>query len=140
MTWRLFIDECLSPTLVAAARNAGCEATCSRDRGLLGAKDWTLLRYIVNNDFTLVTKNSRDFRGHGSSSPGGLYAKLEIHAGLICLNSHFVMVMRRQRRLFDFALRELALCPDLTNMALEIFEHKNGEISCHLYDIPASTT
>jgi hypothetical protein len=36
--WRLFLDDCLSPSLVGMAIDAGFEATCSRDRGLLGAK------------------------------------------------------------------------------------------------------
>jgi hypothetical protein len=40
---------------------------------------------IILGDYTLVTLNSIDFRGRGAASPGGLYAKQEIHAGLICL-------------------------------------------------------
>jgi len=69
---RLFIDECLSPELVMQAQNAGHEAACSRDRGLLGVKDWELMGVIVTGDFTLVTRNARDFRGHGRRDPGGL--------------------------------------------------------------------
>jgi uncharacterized protein (DUF1778 family) len=88
MSFRLLIDECLSPELVALAMAAGhVESTCARDRNLLGATDWRLLDYVVSKDFTLVTHNARDFRGPGGSEPGGLYGAVQIHAGLICLES-----------------------------------------------------
>ena len=75
MSFRLFIDECLSPELVDQAVAAGyMESTCSRDRGLLSWKDWQLVPYVIEHNFTLVTHNSRDFRGTGPANPGGLYA------------------------------------------------------------------
>jgi hypothetical protein len=41
MTFRLLIDECLSPDLVDLAVDAGhVESTCLRDRELLATKDW----------------------------------------------------------------------------------------------------
>lgn len=98
MTLRLLIDECLSPELVDQAIADGhVESTCARDRGLLGMKDWDVARYAVEHDFTLVTHNARDFRGHGQGAPGGVHATLEIHPGLICLNSAFAMDLDRQR-------------------------------------------
>jgi hypothetical protein len=138
MTYRLFIDECLSPELVQLARDAGYEeSTCSRDRGLLGLPDWELVTVAVVGDFTLVTHNARDFRGEGEDAPGGLHVRLPIHAGLICLNSVHPMDLDRQRRLFQFALDELAELPDLVNQALEVFEAEGGEVSLTLYGIHA---
>jgi hypothetical protein len=76
MSFRLLIDECLSPELVALAIAAGhVESTCARDRGLLGRKDWELMVYVVTGDFTFVTRNSQDFRGAGADNPGGLHAE-----------------------------------------------------------------
>jgi hypothetical protein len=65
------------------------QSTCVRDRDLLGVKDWELVGYAVENDFTLVTSNLQDFRGAGGAKPGGHYAEQPIHAGLICLSSQF---------------------------------------------------
>ncbi|SFG43271.1 hypothetical protein SAMN05518865_11231 [Duganella sp. CF458] len=101
-------------------------------------KDWSLVTYVVNNDLTLVTHNSRDFRGEGPAQPGGLHAQQEIHAGLICINSVFSMDFERQRRLFGYLLDELMLHPDLVNQALEIFEDENCEVSISHYEIPVA--
>src|SRR6267154_3528764 len=109
MTWRLLIDECLSPDLVELAIDAGhVESTCLRDRGLLGTQDWTLIKHVLDADFTLVTVNAQDFRGRGQNAPGGLYAHIELHAGLICLNSARSMDLRAQRVLFEEVLDALA--------------------------------
>ena len=48
-------QECLSPDLVDLAVAAGhVESTCLRDRGLLGTQDWTLMKHVLAEDFTLV--------------------------------------------------------------------------------------
>lgn len=87
MPIKFLIDECLSPSLVDDAHAAGfLESTCVRNRGLAGTKDWHLMTLVIAEDFTLVTNNSKDFRGEGAGEPGGLHAKESIHAGLICLN------------------------------------------------------
>jgi predicted nuclease of predicted toxin-antitoxin system len=138
MSFRLLIDECLSPELVQMAVDAGYgESTCVRDRGRLGVPDWELMVFVVNGDFTLVTQNARDFRGVGPEEPGGLHASEPIHAGLICLNSVQSLDIDRQRRLFKYALAELVTLPDLVNQALEIFEDENGEVTSVVYELPA---
>jgi len=135
---RLLIDECLSPELVDQAIAAGhVESTCARDRGLLGMKDWDIARYAIEHDFALVTHNARDFRGPGQAAPGGVHAGLEIHSGLICLNSAFAMDIDRQGDLFGLALADLAAHPDLVNQALEVFEAEDGSIELLRYEIPA---
>jgi hypothetical protein len=138
MTFRLLIDECLSPELVRLAIAAGhVESTCVRNRGWAGIKDWQLIEHIVANDYTLVTHNSVDFRGHGPGNLGGEHVNQSIHAGLICLNSTHVMDMERQLDLFQLVLRELASMNDLVNQALEVFESEDGAVELEIYDIPA---
>ena len=137
MSLRLLIDECLSPDLVDLAVAAGhVQSTCLRDRGLLGTQDWTLIKHVLADDFTLVTVNAQDFRGHGQHAPGGLYATIELHAGLVCLNSARSMDLRMQRNLFEAALDALAELPDLINQVLEVVEDENGEVSVIVYDLP----
>ncbi len=137
MTYKFLIDECLSPALVGQAVDAGhVESTCVRNRGLAGTKDWHLTELVVAGDFTLVTHNSADFRGKGAEEPGGLYADLEVHAGLVCLNSVHVMTVPRQKRLFQQVLEVLAERPDLVNASLEVFEEEDGTVHIEIYDIP----
>lgn len=107
MTFRLLFDECLSPELVEMAVAAGFEATCSRDRGLLGLKDWSLVTYVVDHDMTLVTNNSRDFRGDG---------------GATIVPLCFVRAL---------------LYKDLVNQALELIEDEDGAVVIVHYEIPA---
>jgi len=139
MTFKFLIDECLSPALVRQALDGGhVGSTCVRDRGLAGTKDWRLVEFVVAEDFTLVTHNSVDFRGKGARDRGGHYGGLEIHAGLVCLNSVHVMTIPRQRRLFQHALEVLAERTDLVNASLEVFEDDDGRstVQIDLYDIP----
>jgi len=137
MTIRLFIDECLSPELVKVANGVGYECACSRDRGLLGVADWHLIVYLISGEFTFVTNNANDFRGEGVANPGGLYARHEIHPGLICLRSSFPMTFEKQCSLFNRALMELQHYPDLINTAMEIIEDKHGQTHSIVYDISA---
>ncbi|MFZ4540143.1 DUF5615 family PIN-like protein [Propionivibrio sp.] len=140
MTFRLLIDECLSPDLVQLAVAAGhVESTCVRNRGWAGTKDWQLIEQVVANDYTLVTHNSVDFRGQGPGSLGGEHAKQPIHAGLICLNSAMVMDLDRQLDLFQLVLQELASLNDLVNQAMEVFELEDGTVELEIYDIPESS-
>ena len=137
MTLRLLIDECLSPELVELAVAAGyVGSTCVRNRGWAGTKDWKLIEYAVDNDYTLVTHNSVDFRGNGPGNLAGEHAKQPIHAGLICLNSAYAMDLNRQCDLFKVVLKELSTMQDLVNQALDLFELEDGSIEIEIYDIP----
>ncbi len=137
MIFRLLIDECLSPDLVELAIHAGhVESTCLRDRGLLGTQDWTLMKHVLTEDFTLVTVNAQDFRGGGQVVPGGLYAAIELHAGLVCLSSARGMDLHTQRELFAVALEDLATLPDLINQVLEVSEDETGKVSVSVYELP----
>jgi len=141
MSFKLLIDECLSPALVAMAHAAGhLESTCVRDRGWLGVKDWVLIENVVNEDFTLVTHNSKDFRGTKGSAPGGLHNDQAIHAGLICLNveADGGMDLGLQEQLFAIALQEIGLMTDLVNQALEVTLGPDGTAAVDLYEIPTA--
>jgi hypothetical protein len=107
-----------------------------RNRGWAGTKDWKLIKYAVDNDYTLVTHNSVDFRGNGPGNLGGEHAKQPIHAGLICLNSAYAMDLNRQCALFKVVLTELSTMQDLVNQALDVFELEDGSIEIEIYDIP----
>lgn len=58
---RFFVDEDLSPTLVQECHQAGYDATCSRDRGMLGASDRKVAELCMEEDRVLVTNNADDF-------------------------------------------------------------------------------
>ena len=139
MPLKFLIDECLSPELVGVAHAAGhLETTCVRNLGRSGTKDWDLMPLVIAGDFTLVTNNSKDFRGRTPGQPGGLHAKEEIHAGLVCLNTEIGMDIDKQRELFEIALEELAGVADLVNQALEVTEREDGSVEVVFYAIPAS--
>lgn len=117
------------------AHNAGFEAHCARNLGLLGMKDRMLINKIIAGDYTLVTRNAKDFRGQGATAPGGLYASQELHAGLVCLHSQGMMSQQRQQQLFACALRQLAIRADLINRALEIYEDNTGTLAVFEYEL-----
>jgi predicted nuclease of predicted toxin-antitoxin system len=74
---RLWFDEDLSPSLVQVAEDCGFEATCNRDRGMLGSKDPELREAIQQEEFVLVTDNAADF------TP--MLVRDGIHPGLVVL-------------------------------------------------------
>ncbi|MGE4242456.1 DUF5615 family PIN-like protein [Ramlibacter sp.] len=137
MSFKFLIDECLSPELVEAAVLRGhYESTCVRNRGWCGLKDHELIRHVVAEDLTLVTCNSIDFRGQGPGKLAGEHARLDVHAGLVCLNSESGLDLDLQIELFGIALDILDVEPDLINRALDLFHREDGQIDFDLYDIP----
>jgi predicted nuclease of predicted toxin-antitoxin system len=58
---KLWIDEDLSPSLVAVCHEAGYQATSVRDRDRLGTKDHILAEIVLDEGWVLVTNNSGDF-------------------------------------------------------------------------------
>jgi predicted nuclease of predicted toxin-antitoxin system len=90
---KLWIDEDLSPSLVDVAHRHGLDATCNRDRSLLGRSDAEVLRHSVDEDRTLVTNNLGDFRR--------LCDRHTVHPGLIILPTPS---REEQRQLLGIAL------------------------------------
>lgn len=74
---KLWIDECLSPTLVERANRHGYWATCNRDRDLLGVRDDTLHKIVIDEEAVFVTNNDADFVA--------LYRCVDLHTGLLIL-------------------------------------------------------
>lgn len=109
---RFLIDECLHTSLVAVAQDRGHDAIHVNWLGLSGTSDRNLMPRIIAGDFTFVTNNARDFRK--------LYAREELHAGLIIIVPH--VVPARQRELFDAILEVIATEQVLVNEVLELVE------------------
>ena len=119
---KLLVDECLSDELTKLAQRRGhAEASHIAWVGKRGWKDWELKAVILDGDWTLVTKNSIDFRGP-DDAPGsrGQYADVALHAGLICLNGPVGMDLDLQLELFEAARDERDCDNDLVNQVLEI--------------------
>ena len=137
---KLLVDECLSDELTKLAQRRGhAEASHIAWVGKSGWKDWELKAVILDGDWTLVTKNSIDFRGP-DDAPGsrGQYADVALHAGLICLNGPVGMDLDLQLELFEAALDELDCDNDLVNQVLEItLPDPADEIEVLRYKLPA---
>ena len=122
---KFLIDECLHTSLAAVAQARGHDATHVTWLALGGETDWNLMPRIVAEDFTFVTNNARDFRK--------LYAKQELHAGLVIIVPQ--VVPARQRELFDALLEALAAEEELVNEVLEILEEA-GAVILRRYALP----
>ena len=119
---KFLIDECLSPELAKRARERGHpESSHVVWVGRRGWKDWELMPFIIDGDWTFVTKNSIDFRG-SSANPGGRgqYADVALHAGLVCLNGPQGMDLEMQNELFELVLDEASIADDLMNQVIEV--------------------
>lgn len=135
---KFLVDECLSQRLTTMARDRGYgESSHIVWLGLAGMKDWDLIKRVAAEDWTLVTKNSYDFRGP-ADAPGtpGLHAAQAIHAGLVCLNGPPGMNLALQEELFEQAMDEIAaLGDDLVNQVLEVTADKEN-ITIDRYMLP----
>ena len=102
----------------------------------MNSPDWSLKRFILNEDWTFVTKNSIDFRGssRGRGSKGQ-YAEVALHAGLICLDAPEGMDLNLQMELFALALDEIG-DGGLINQVLEITLDEKSEIRVLRYALP----
>jgi hypothetical protein len=136
---KLLVDECLSEELTKLARRRGhTEASHVAWIGKRGWKDWELKPFILDGDWTFVTRNSGDFRG-SRSAPGsrGQYADVALHAGLLCHNGPVGMDLDLQLELFEVALDELDRDGDLVNQVLEItLPESSDEIEVLRYKLP----
>jgi predicted nuclease of predicted toxin-antitoxin system len=137
---KFLVDECLGPELTLMVRSRGHdESSHVVWLGKGGIKDWELMRIVLAGDWTLVTKNSYDFRGP-ADAPGskGEFKKVELHAGLVCLNGPPAMDPEMQISLFATILDELEDDDDLINAVLEatLSEGDFEEIVIQRYALP----
>lgn len=119
---KFLIDECLSIRLAAMAVDAGhAESVHVTRRGLTGWKDHRLMKLIIDEDWTLVTRNSDDFRPRpGSASKAPCYLGQPLHAGLVCLNLPSGTGRSEQEAYFGAVLDHVGLAGDLVNTVLEV--------------------
>lgn len=111
MSYRLLIDECLHPGLVAIAKERGIVAEYVPHTGKGGWQDHNLVPFAIENDYIIVTNNRRDFLK--------LYLQHGIHGGLIVLVPR--AGRKRMDELFGLALDRLAeMNDDLVNKIIEV--------------------
>jgi hypothetical protein len=136
---KFLIDECLSLDLVEVAINAGFpESSHVVWMGKAGWKDWKLKPFILDGDWTFVTRNSADFRGP-ADDPGtkGQYADVPLHAGLICINGPDGMTAELQCELFQAVLDEIGDAEQFINEVIEVdLEELDGELIIERYNLP----
>jgi len=137
---KLLVDECLSEELAKFARQQGHpESSHVRWLGKRGWQDRNLMPVVLAGDWTLVTRNSVDFRGPARTRGSkGLHGRAELHAGLICLNGPVGMDLDMQLDLFAVALEHLAPDADLINQCLEVTLDEEGEVSIIRYALPGN--
>ncbi len=138
---KLLVDECLSEKLATLARERGHpESSHVVWLGKRSWQDWHLMPIVLAGDWTLVTRNSVDFRGpERAKGSKGQYSKVPLHAGLICLNGPVGMDLDMQLDLFGLALAELGPDPNLTNQCLEITQDDEGEVRSIRYALPLAS-
>jgi predicted nuclease of predicted toxin-antitoxin system len=108
---RFLVDECLSVSLLAFAKERGIAADHVSWLGKGGWQDRNLVPFALDNDYIVVTNNRRHFLRE--------YAKQEVHNGLVVI----VPAVDRlgQQRLFEKALDALAnLNDDVANKVVEV--------------------
>lgn len=108
-------------------------------RGMTGWKDHQLMAAIIDNDWTLVTRNSDDFRPKSSSSSQApCYSGQPLHAGLICLNLPAGSGRADQMAYFQAALARIGNPGDLVNQILEVDPDPSnpGRVVLRIYDFP----
>ncbi|RUW64444.1 DUF5615 family PIN-like protein [Mesorhizobium sp. M2A.F.Ca.ET.067.02.1.1] len=123
------IDECLHTSLVAVAQLRGHVANHVNWLGLSGETDWNLMPRILEDDFTFVTNNAKDFRK--------LYAKEPVHPGLLIIVPQ--VAPERQRELFNTILEELDPDELIVNEVIEI-EIADGNAIVTRYEMPEPVT
>lgn len=128
---RLWFDEDLSPTLVQMANERGFDATCNRDRGVLGRKDPQLRQLVQSEEYVFVTDNASDFRP--------MYERDEVHPGLVVMPAE--VTRERQQQLVGTLISWImtAAAADqqspadfMVNKLVEV----NNEGGCTVRDIP----
>ena len=136
---KFLIDECLSPDLAEAARQRGFpESSHVVWMNKAGWKDWELKAFILDGDWTFVTRNSVDFRGP-AEDPGtkGQYAEVALHAGLVCINGPATMSADAQLEMFEALLLELGDPGDMVNEVIEVTLDETGEeFTIERYPLP----
>ena len=139
---KFLIDECLTTELVKVCNYFGPEASTINDQGLVGKKDWEIAKFAADNDWVVVTHNSKDLRG--KNYKGGYLAHEKIHPAMISLVAfnprqvtNINMNVMMQKTLFITALEHIKNQElyDLFNHVLEV-DFDGFEIIIRQYEAP----
>lgn len=127
---RLFVDENLSPRLVSVGHDRDYDATCARDRDLLGVADPKILDFCVGEDRVCVTNNAGDFRE--------LLGNVELHPALIVLPN---VARESQLRLLNLALETIEQrAEDAGQVARDLMVNHVLELeatgACEFHELP----
>lgn len=128
---KLWFDEDLSPTLVQVANDHGFEATCNRDRGLLGTKDPDIRRIVQAEGYVFATDNTSDFRP--------MYAREELHPGLLALPAGDSRAHQQQLLRVAIAfitVRATAVSEPTADFMVNKLVEVDGAGSCFASDLP----
>lgn len=119
---KFLIDECLTKELEAlAVERLYVESRHLKHLNRLGRQDFNLMRTILSDDWTLVTRNTRDFVSEpGSLSTKPLYAGVEIHAGVVALNMPPESRLNDHIEYFKAALDFIGYPQQLTNQIVVV--------------------
>ena len=141
---KFLVDECLSVALADKAVAAGhVESAHVSRRGMNSWKDHRLMQAVIDDDWTLVTRNSDDFRPRrGSVSQAPCYVGQPLHAGLVCLNLPAGSGRAGQLKYFQAALDCIGNPGDLVNKVLEVDPDPADaeQVLLRIYDFPGDET
>lgn len=139
---KFLIDECLSPSLVNMAWDAGyVQSAHITHRGMGSWKDYSIMKRILEENWTLVTHNANDFRPKdGSSSKKPCYVGITLHAGLVCLNMPKDSNLIEHQKYFASCLEFISDYDNIINRILEIDPDSFhlGLLKATIYDFPKS--
>ena len=124
---RFLVDENLSVKLPEVAHKRDFEATHVIHLGLSGWDDWNILEIVEKAGWVLVSNNAVEFRSR--------YRGIEVHPGVVFL----LPSVRREQQimLFEAALDDIAINPDMTNQALDVcFSEDARKILVRRYALP----
>jgi hypothetical protein len=105
----LIVNACI-PLSLQSLNCAGMKQITSTGLDSGGETDWNLMPRILEDDFTFVTNNAKDFRK--------LYAKEPVHPGLLIIVPQ--VTPEKQRELFNTILEELDPDELIVNEVIEI--------------------
>jgi predicted nuclease of predicted toxin-antitoxin system len=123
---RFLVDENLSVKLPEVGSSARLRATHVIHLGLGEWRDWNILDLVQKDGWVLVTNNAVEFRSR--------YRAIEIHPGVVFP----LPSVRREQQLilFQAALDEIAINPDLTNQALDVGVSEDAKTVVRRYAQP----
>lgn len=138
---KFLIDECISPELAKLAIKKGYYNSKHVNwLGLNTNPDHVLMNTILNDDWTFVTRNSKDFRpNRGELRQSPCYVSVGLHAGLVCLNPPPDSDNELHLKYFLVCINYIDGLRDLINKVLEVSPSESNEdnLIVDFYDLPS---